>query len=288
MRTTSVTKSDRSSENHQQTVVAIPGGPTVELVLVTPEIATKWLGQNTHNRSLRERRTFDYARDMAAGKWMQNGETIKFAKDGTLLDGQHRLKAITIAGVPVLMLVVTGLDFSTQETMDAGSKRTTADALGLRGEVNSTVLASILKRVWLWDAGDYKLSANVVPTTAECAELLRHRPELRRSAEIASRVHGSFRYLPQSIVGTAHHLFSRIELAEAAWFFQRLGNGAELPTAHPILTLRTRAMTEAADRRQTPPDRHLAYLIRAWNAVRDGRTLDRIQQAPDAPMPMPK
>lgn len=260
----------------------------VQLVTVTPGMAKDWLQRNTHNRSLRDRAVGDYARDMAAGQWRQNGETIKFAADGTLLDGQHRLKAITLANVPVPMLVVTGLDRDTQETMDAGRKRTTADAFALRGETHFTVLASVLKRVWLWDHGDYKFSGNQVPTTAECTALLREHPEIRRSAEIASRVHQTFKYMPQSIVGTAHVLFTRIDPSESAWFFTRLGDGAELALGHPILTLRTRAMSEAADRRTTPADRHMAYLVRTWNAVRDGRELTRIQQAPDAPMPMPK
>lgn len=272
------------------TLAATSPHPTVDvqLVTVTPDMAKQWLQCNTHNRSLRDRAVGDYARDMAAGKWRQNGETIKFAADGTLLDGQHRLKAVTVAGVPVPMLVVTGLDHDTQETMDAGRKRTTADAFALRGETHFTVLASVLKRVWLWENGDYKFSGNQVPTTAECTALLERHPEIRRSAEIASRVHQTFKYIPQSVTGTAHVLFTRIDPAESAWFFTRLGDGAELALGHPILTLRTRAMSEAADRRTTPADRHMAYLIRAWNAVRDGRELSRIQIAPDAPMPMPK
>lgn len=286
--TASVTNNLPTAGNGKPLLAAVPTGPAVEVMLVTPAMATLWLQSNTHNRHIRERAVFDYARDMAAGKWQQNGEAIKFAIDGTLLDGQHRLKAVIAAGVPVAMLVVTNLDPATQETMDAGRKRSTADALSLRGEANSAVLASLIKRVWLWEAGDYKFAGNMSPTTAEIAELLEQRPEFRRSAEIAVRVHQSFRYLPQSIVGTAHYLFSRIELGEAAWFFQRLGDGAELASGHPILTLRTRVMTEAADRRQALPDRQMAYLVRAWNATREGRPLERIQQAPDAPMPMPK
>jgi hypothetical protein len=274
----------------RKTTVPAPATPTMQcqVVDVTPALAQKWLGQNTHNRNIRDRAVLTYARDMEAGRWAQNGEAIKFAADGTLLDGQHRLHAVTLAGVTVQLLVITGLQNATQETMDAGSRRSTADALGLRGEANASVLASIAKRVWLWDSGDYKFSGGTVPTTAECADLVQERPDLRRSAEIAVRVHQSFRYLPQSIVGTAHHIFTRIDGNEAVWFFQRLADGAELPAGHPILTLRTRAMTEAADRRRTPGDRHMAYLIRAWNAVREGRTLARIQQDPEAPMPMPK
>jgi hypothetical protein len=269
------------------TVPAPATGMQCQIVEVTPALAEKWLKQNSHNRNLRDRTVLAYARDMEAGRWAENGEAIKFAADGTLLDGQHRLTAIALAGVTVKMLVITGLANSTQETMDAGARRTTSDAFGLRGETNATVLASVARRVWMWDQGDFRFTG-VAPTTAECASLLGRYPDLRRSAEIAARVRQSFKPLPQSVVGTAHHLFTRIAANDAVWFFQRLGDGAELPAGHPILALRTRTMSEAADRRTTPADRHLAYIIRAWNAVREGRSLTRILQDADAPMPMPK
>jgi hypothetical protein len=264
-----------------------PKGLQYEVVDVTPALAEKWLKQNTHNRTIRERVVLAYARDMEAGHWAENGEAIKFSEDGTLLDGQHRLNAITLAGVTVRMLVITGLANATQETMDAGAKRRTADAFGLRGETNASVLSSVTKRVWMWDQGDYKFNGPV-PTTAEAAALLDQRPDLRRSADIAARTHQTFKCLPQSVTGTAHHLFTRIDGNATVWFFQRLADGAELPSGHPILTLRTRAMTEAAERRGTRADRQMAYLIRTWNAVREGRSLSRILQDPDASMPMPK
>lgn len=186
------------------------------------------------------------------------------------------------------MLVIFGLPMETQETMDAGRKRSTSDAFNLRGEVNATILSSITRRVWLWDNGDVKFNGNYAPTTAEQNKLLADRPELRRSAEIAARVRSTFRYLRPSITGTAHHLFSRIDLGEAAEFFARVGDGANLDLGHPILTLRNRVMSDSADGLRRGDHVQLAYLIRAWNAVREGRPLTRIQQPSDAPMPMPK
>jgi hypothetical protein len=266
----------------------VTSGPTAEIVTVTPAMAKEWLKQNTNNRNLRKNDVFNYARDMASGRWLMNGEAIKFCTDGRLLDGQHRLHAVLQAGIPVPMLVITGLPAETQHTMDAGIKRTTADAFSLDGQKNATVLAAVLRRVWLWDQGDHKFSGNYKPTTAECAELLSLRPEIHRSVEIAVHVNNQFKYIPQSATGTAHHLFSRINPGETAWFFTRLADGAELSAGHPILALRNRAMSDRADRRTVPDWRHLAHLIRAWNAVRTGRTLARILQAPDAAMPMPK
>ncbi|WP_228981340.1 hypothetical protein [Streptomyces sp. DH12] len=263
-------------------------GPSAAVVDVTPDLARLWLRDNTHNRKLRERAVNDYARDMAAGHWALNGEAIKFATDGTVLDGQHRLHAVVKAGVTVSMLVVTGLPPSAQDTMDSGRKRTTGDVMGLRNEANAPTLAAILRRVWLWNQGNHRLKGRETPTTAECAALLAAHPELRRSAEIATRVRNVFPHIPQSVLGTAHHLFNTIDPDLTAVFFQRLADGAELPLGHPILALRARVTSERLDNVRMSEDRHLAYLIRTWNAVRDGRDLGRLVHNSSSPMPTPK
>jgi hypothetical protein len=263
-------------------------GPTAVVIDVTPNLAREWLRTNTHNRKLRDRAVADYARDMTAGHWTLNGESIKFATDGTVLDGQHRLRAVIDADTTVQMLVVIGLDPAAQETMDTGRKRTTGDVMGLRGEANAHTLAAILRRVWAWNSGDYRFTGNYAATNRECAQLLAERPELRRSAEIAVRTRNAFPHIPQSVLGSAHFLFSALALDEATWFFQRIADGAELPLGHPVLALRARVTSERLDSMRLPESRHMAYLVRTWNAVRDDRSLDRLVHPPNSSMPMPK
>ncbi|MFD7919468.1 hypothetical protein ACFV3R_09605 [Streptomyces sp. NPDC059740] len=261
--------------------------PWVHPVDVTPSLARQWLEhRNRRNRRLRPRVVATYARDMSQGRWMENGETIKFASDGTLLDGQHRLEAVITSGRTVRVLVVEGLPLAAQQTMDAGARRTTGDALSLQGERGTTVLAAVLRRLWMWERGDRRL-AGVAPSTSECAELLEQRPEVRASVEVAQHVRARFRHLPQSTCALAHCLFARIDRSTADWFFARLADGAELPPQHPVLTLRHRLTDEAVRPGTRSQERTLAYLIRAWNAVREGRSLARIQHAPNAPMPEP-
>lgn len=263
-------------------------GPTAVVIDVTPELAREWLRNNTHNRKLRDRAVADYARDMAAGHWTLNGEAIKFATNGTVLDGQHRLRAVIDADTTVQMLIVVGLDPAAQETMDTGRKRTTGDVMGLRGEANAHTLAAVLRRIWAWKSGDYRFGGTYAATNRECADLLAQHPEIRRSTEIAVRTRNAFPHIPQSSLGVAHHLFSTLALDEATWFFQRIADGAELPLGHPVLALRARVTSERLDSVRMPESRHMAYLIRTWNAVREGRSLDRLVHPPNSSMPMPK
>lgn len=268
--------------------LSVPGlAPRAEVITATPALAQEWLDRNVHNRPVRKNKVASYARDMKAGKWALNGEAVKFAMDGVLLDGQHRLHAVVAAGVSVQMLVVSGLANETQSTMDSGVKRTTGDAFGLEGKKNAQNLAATLKKIWMWQQGDHKFSANSNPTTAECADLLLRHPEIHHSVEVAIHIRTTFRPLPPSIVGTAHFVLSQVSPEEADVFFARVSDGAGLQPGHPILTLRSRVTNETLSGASVHTYQRMAYVIRTWNAVRDGRSLTRIQQGPKDPMPMP-
>lgn len=268
----------------------VPGlFPRTDIIKVTPAIAKEWLTRNIHNRPMRASKVAEFARDIQAGDWAMNGETIKFDTEGTLLDGQHRLSAIVKADTPTDLLVVTGLAAATQHTMDAGTKRTASDAFKLSDEKHNTLLAAIVRRAWAWERGDHKLSLNVAPTITEAKTFLAENPSLRRSAEIASRVRTQFKYAPPSATGVAHFLFNRISSDDAAMFFARLGDGAELPAGHPILTLRKRILSDFEGSKRIHDHAQLATLIRAWNAMRAGQKPTHFKPiAADDRMPMPK
>ncbi|TXH43698.1 MAG: hypothetical protein E6Q97_33780 [Desulfurellales bacterium] len=102
---------------------------------ITPKQAEKYLQFNTSNRNIRKALVGQYARDMANGKWKLTHQGLAFNCDGTLLDGQHRLRAIVESGVTVQMLVARGVNSEHQLVMDDHAKRSAGDALTLlRGE----------------------------------------------------------------------------------------------------------------------------------------------------------
>lgn len=273
------------------TVPATPRGPQYKVTSITPALAEKWLGQNTHNRNLREKAVLAYARDMEAGNWAENGEAIKFAKDDTLLDGQHRLQAIALSGVTVKMLVVTGLRNGTQETMDDGRKRTLADALHLRGESNAVVLGALLRRALMWEQGQHRNTGVYTPTNTESLAFLAEHPETRESASVANSLRKPTK-LPASILGLTHWLFTAIDAEDADWFFTRLGSGAGIEQFHPVWTLRKRASDISGGVGRVPEDMLLALVIKAWNAYRDGQEIRLLQFKPGGSrperFPMPK
>jgi hypothetical protein len=100
--------------------------------VITPTMAIKWLEGNVHNRTLSQKTVDAFARDILLGHWVITHQGIAFAKDGTLIDGQHRLWAVVESKKAVLMNVTTGLDLSTQNAIDIGRNRSVRDIIALQ------------------------------------------------------------------------------------------------------------------------------------------------------------
>ena len=108
--------------------------PSMEICIITPDDATKLLEANQQNRPLRQPHVNRIAREMSAGRWKFNGDTIKIADTGDVLDGQHRLWAIIESRKPIDTIVVHGIKKEAFSTIDTiRQTRTGADVLALNG-----------------------------------------------------------------------------------------------------------------------------------------------------------
>ena len=110
--------------------------PRMYVVDVTVEAAVKWLEGNTHNRPIRDGRVSQYAGDIKAGHWRFTHQGICFDRNGTLIDGQHRLYAVLEANRPARMAVWVGMDPATHAFIDEGLSRSVVDVLRLSGNGN--------------------------------------------------------------------------------------------------------------------------------------------------------
>lgn len=106
--------------------------PVAEVVEVTPKMAQGWLDSAAHNRNVVNIRVEQFAAMMKRGDWLVTGQGIIFNEKGELIDGQHRLMAIVLAGVPVHLLVVRDVIHRAQLVMDQGTRRTPHDQIKLR------------------------------------------------------------------------------------------------------------------------------------------------------------
>lgn len=240
--------------------------PSASIVYVDPTIAARWLERNHVNRNIRAAKVATYARDMAAGNWHNTGEPIKFAADGRLLDGQHRLTAILSAGVTVPMFVVRGLVPDAQAFMDTGASRTSSDALAMRGYKNSVALGAITRAVLLHETG-------TEPSRGEILEWVELYPDLQIAAQIAV-AHARGCDLPPSIVGLSSWVIGRVNgWDEASTFWSTADSLVGLSPGDPILAMLKCFAEYRRAGKKLSSEAYLSAIIRAYNHRRKGNQL---------------
>lgn len=265
----------------------------VETKLITPEMAECMLKFNDNNRSLRTNHVNQLAEEMKGGRWKPNGESIKMSED-RLLDGQHRLKACIQAATPFESVVVTGLNESTFDTIDVGKSRTHRDTLSVLGEKNVGLLAQSL----LFIRGYIHGVSNQVPPTSisrpkvtniELQALLDSNPKIRDSVEWAKERKSFIKPLHLSV---CHYIFSDVDKDDCDKFMHKLITGANLEAGDPVLVVRESYVKNAVhvpkSGQQACRWTTLAFLVKGWNAFREGKKVKNIHWKTNKAFPKAK
>jgi hypothetical protein len=127
---------------------------------ITPQIAMEFLqrppavlpnGRALQQRSLKEPHVVKLAEAMERGEWRLTPQGIVVATDGGVLDGQHRLHAIALAGVTLEMHVTYNVPAEHFAVLDTGITRTAADVYTTLGEKQAYHLSSATKLLFNYD-----------------------------------------------------------------------------------------------------------------------------------------
>lgn len=253
---------------------------THAVIVVDSTTATRWLTKNTKNRKIRQAVVQRYRTDMESGRWSFAGDPIRFDVHGNLIDGQHRLTALSeIEGVSIPMLVIRGLPPEMQSVMDQGSRRTPGDQLGLKGIPQANVVAAAVKQYLIWEDGllfrDAKLITGSITTTRVEEWVDNHPVQLANFQKVITLTKQND--APPRIAGAVAIRFMQISPADAVEFFQLLARGAGTH-GHPIVTLDKRLASMRREGKKMPDRDYLALFITAWNAWREGREMSKFQR----------
>lgn len=259
-------------------------GATIETI--TPEVAMDMLesGYEITNRKVSDQTVRRYAADMVEGRWQLSGEAIKFDRQGRLIDGQHRLWAVVQSGATIQSLVVRGVDVDAFAIMDTGKRRTAADFLAIHGYANASLLAALLTRILAYRRfGDFRqVNSPDRPRNEELLALARKHPELVDIAQVGR----NHRYRPlaatASTLSALYFLFRQAEPDDAEMFFDLLSSGAGLEEGNPILVLRNTLIRMRENTKTHKVNQNLvaAFIIKAWNAWREGRVIHHLRFSP--------
>lgn len=247
------------------------------VIVVDGEMAKRWLTRNVKNRPIRQTIVAKYASDMAEGRWLFAADPIRFNVDGDLIDGQHRLTALTeCEGLTLPMLIVRALPRDTQGVMDQGTKRTPGDQLSQLGIKDSNAIAAAVKVLLIWEQGllfrDSKLQ-HAISTPHIEQWVADHPDDLSFLADVITEARRND--APPSIAHAVAIVFGRIDEVATTEFFRLLARGAGTE-GHPIVTLDKRLQRISKDRIRLPSRDYIALFICAWNAWRDGRRVTQL------------
>lgn len=259
-------------------LVTVPT-PTTEWVDVTPAQAEAWLGKNHGNRNQRGNKIATYARDMKAGNWKVTGDSIKFDWNGRLIDGQHRLEAVIVAGVSLQMLVVRGLDPDTQGVLDVNAKRSPADALRFAGvQAHVNVLPSMARIDRAWSNGRIRTSASAFGgldtemSNTEVVQWVSLNEDAADSAAYSSRIYKDLLATP-SPLAYAIMRTGRVDMNASLEFWDSTSEMRTDGVGDPRLTL-IKALKRLDDSKRTKlAAPQLSFFFRSWNAWRDGKRI---------------
>ena len=247
----------------------------VELIDVTPEVAKAWLkaSEGRNYRKLDSKRVMLYANSMRRDKWEENGQTIQVNCDGTVLDGQHRLKAVVQSGVTVRFLVVTNV-VSDGLHIDRGKSRTVKQHLSKLGLKNASRKASISRLCLIHSVGQWNhVTSNYQIIDDDIVDFaVRNDDRLNDAINLIGSITGipSTTLSAIAFLGCPPSSFPSFD-PTVAWFFEKLVTGSELKEHEPVYLLRSRWLRPSVVKPTTFLWRMLA--TKAWNATVEGKEM---------------
>jgi hypothetical protein len=166
------TKAEAAYAKWLQITANVPVG----VEIIRSEVAKKYILQNRYNRNYSDTNAHRLATKITNDSWIFNGDTIVFNTEGMLLNGQHRLQAIILSGLPIACVVVRGVDHPLAfRTYDIGKKRDFASALQIDGELHYRELSQAVSWMFTHTVG------SVTVDMEEKHEMLGEHPTLRES-----------------------------------------------------------------------------------------------------------
>jgi hypothetical protein len=102
-----------------------------KVIEITPQTATKLLSFSEGNRALKSTHVSIMIQAIKENDFVVTNNAISFDENFVLRDGHHRLKAISMAGLPIKHAVSINIPFQNFQHVDRGVTRSQADIISI-------------------------------------------------------------------------------------------------------------------------------------------------------------
>ena len=120
-------------------------------------------------------------------------------------------------------------------------------------------------------------------TIRELDVVLQKHPGIRES--LKQSYHGGPKLITPSLMTFLHYICAQKDKEAADNFFEKVRTGENLGAQNPINVLRTKLIRNAADKRRYDNDAIARFVLKAWNAHREGRRMTTLVVRPGEEFP---
>jgi hypothetical protein len=233
--------------------------------------AEYYLSLNRNNRPVTEKKVSQYLSEIEKGQWKENtGEAIKISKEGFLIDGQHRLLALSKSSKSLSFLVVYDLETSVFDVLDTGKNRTASDVFSLNNITNCKKTAAIIREyVSFKDNRFYRVDTMDTSKVTNASLLAVYESNAEYFDKVTNKsalLYLSFNKIISSTnIGSFYMLFAESDAVKCDDFFDQLC-GRKLTYNKSISVLKNTLIKDKLSLKKMKSKTKYAYLIKTWNA----------------------
>lgn len=258
---------------------------TIEII--SPAKAAAYLNHNPSNRPLQHKWVNTLAESIKRGEWELNGEAIKIADDGTVLDGQHRLHGIIKAGTSIQTAIIRDIRRDVFPTLDQGKRRGASDALAIDGHKNAVTLASACRSIYYLESGQFTRFVGRMVSVPQIRDVFVRHPTVEFWVhKFCSSKAKTFITSSMSSVLTLGAERHGQDVAE--YFADGMITGVALDSRSPILMLRERMLESRGSGRPLTLSMQCALMVKSWNAYITGKPMGVLRYRPQEEFPLLK
>jgi len=251
----------------------------IDVVTMTPALATTLLAGNTKNRRLDPRRLRTLATALTNGEYQFDGTPVRIGPGGLVLDGQHRLEAVRLSGVTIQVLLITDMDPSATLVLDTGKPRSFTDYLTIMGVTNVAHIAAACRLLWYYEHGQMTTTSAWSYRTPVTHTVLwdyyqRHQEEITEAVRRSRQVRAQIRVAP-AVAAIGYTIFSRIDEEDTDAFYAELSFVRPQSAATALFARTLNGRQERRFRNYNALEQ-TALLIKTWNMYRRDYTVEKL------------